>query len=198
MADWRNCIVSYIDLIGIKEMFASEKQEAVAAIQQLHSIIYGAAQVGLTRHAHAYSWNDSALLLAYCDQGEGVFEAILREVDDLKKRIDREIPYGSYAIAVKGMAIPEPAPYMGHAFDTASPTQTRHVYIKASSMAFANCFKIEEKLGPKYKDQNILWYVDERIARHLTKAAPTAKASLAMLPDNKKRVIFMYDGFLWR
>ena len=86
MANWQDCIVSLIDLIGIKDIILNQNGKGSALMRQLHKIVAVEMNLGLQHHAHAYVWNDSVLLLAYLD-GSNLPEIILREVDELKRKL---------------------------------------------------------------------------------------------------------------
>lgn len=142
-------------------------------------------QVGkghLQRHKHMYVWNDAVLLLAYIDN-KSDFNAILREADNLQRKLDEKFK-PSYAIAVKGQAFPVQV-----------DREKRVTIIEASSYAMANCFRIEEKARrEKWQKQ---WYVDSRIGRRIATTKPPQKEEVKLLPGNKVRTIYLYDGHLW-
>ena len=155
MSDWRHCIVSYIDLIDMKRELYVQKHGGISMMKQLHQIVYREINSSMSHHEYAYSWNDSVIVLAYLNGQPGPFEPIMREVNELKKRINDFCR--CYAISVKGMAIPEPIQFHSQEIPGSIVDNSRHVYIKASSMALANCFAIEAEFGRKYKKS---WYVD--------------------------------------
>jgi hypothetical protein len=76
-------------------------------------------------------------------QNDGDYETLMQELNTLKPIVDSICP--SYAICVKGQAIPEPACGYG----TEANGQPRFVFLKTSSYAFANCFEVEKELCKK-------------------------------------------------
>jgi hypothetical protein len=137
----------------------------------------------MVRHENIYSWNDSALFLANTDGNNNITE-IMKEVDNLKKKIDRI--HRCYAISVKGMSFTEPNFTNGNKF--------KFNYLKTSSYAFTNCFNIEKEFGKPFKKS---WYIDNRIAVEIKTLNKPVIRDLEMLPNNEKRAIHMYDGYLW-
>lgn len=187
----RPCIISYIDLIDIKNMIQSGKEEAVKTMQSVHRVVYGQVNEKMPNHAHAYTWNDSVLLLAYINSNlQGSVVDVMKEVNALKKKID-EIN-NSYCICVEGMPMAEPLAYQGNVF-VGNSNQPKYTHIKASSMAFANCFEVEKELS-KHK---MGWYVDGRINDRLNLKLQCKEEEVKLLPDNGKRKIYMYKNYLW-
>jgi hypothetical protein len=181
-SDWRDCIITLIDLVDAKE----DAAEGVASVRmrELHRLVtqeLGGGALGSV--AHAYVWNDSVLALSYVDQTIQSYETALRDVRRLKGRIDQLRP--SYAIAVKGQPFP-PADDL--------PAHLRVTVLAASSWAMANCFLIEDKLR-KYR---ATWYVDAWIADKLSGTLPAfRKGTVAMLPKKRRRSIHLYKRDLW-
>ena len=192
MATWRHCIVSLIDVTGIKKLAAKGDGIASAKMREMHSLVFSAASHGLKAHAHAYLWNDSALLLAFVDADLKQAPDVLREVDALKAKID--CIGKCYAVSVKGKAFPELEPWQAPAYDGQIAEQPRAVVIKASSYAMANCFLIEEGLGKKFKKP---WAVDGRIAKHIETTQKFSDQEIELLPNNNRRAVRLYDGPLW-
>lgn len=191
MNDWKHCIVSYIDLIDVKKELDAQKHRGISMMKQLHQIVYEQVNSSMAHHAYAYSWNDSVILLAYLNGQPKPFEPIMREVNELKQRINDFCR--CYSIDVKGMAIPEPIQFHNQVIPGSIVDQSRHVYIKASSMALANCFTIEAELG-KYKKS---WYVDSWIAEEIDIDQRPLIRRITMLPTRRPRRVFMYDRNLW-
>ena len=192
MNDWPHCIVSYIDLIGIKRELQAQKNEVISIIKRLHQIVYDEVNGSMAHHEFAYSWNDSVVLLAYLNGQPKSFEPIMREVNELKQHINNLCR--CYAISVKGMAIPEPIQFHSQLIPGSVVDNSKHIYIKASSMALANCFNIEEEFGRMYKKS---WYVDSRIAKKIRIHQTPFIRRIRMLPTRQKRQVFMYDRDLW-
>lgn len=190
MSDWRDCIVSFIDLIGIAKKLGDQKSEAIVKMRSMHQAVCGASSNSLPRHKHVYYWNDSVLMLALVRSKED-YEPVMREVNGMKRTIGRICR--CYVVSIKGQTIPESLPYAGATF-IGRGLQPKAVYIRASSMAFANCFLVEKELGKEYKKS---WYVDVRIAKHIHVAKKPLKKSLTLFPGNSRREIYMYDGDLW-
>src|SRR5713101_4836729 len=97
---WRDCIVTYIDLPGIKDN--AKSGESSRLMRRLHRVVFKELKIGFPSIAYAYIWNDSVLLLSYVQQTNRSFEVALRDVELLKRKID-SVRMG-YAIAVKGKA----------------------------------------------------------------------------------------------
>lgn len=188
-----HCIVTFMDLAGTRSIIDANSASAVETMREFHQVVYGESTSNMPTHEHAYTWNDSVLLIAYTDSQFSNIDATMREADNLKKRID--LVKKCYAISVKGMSFSDPCYYSGHVFEGANIEQPKFVYLKASSYAFTNCYEIEKKLGKKHKKD---WYIDERIA---TKIKPIQQAEkieeFEMLPGKEKRNIHMYSGYLW-
>ena len=194
MSDWKNSIVTYMDLIGIKDTADAGDSRATDLMRRMHSMVDGVMNNGMNNHDHCYIWNDSVLLLSHLDspyRNAGETE-VLKEADSLKKKIDNIC--NCYAISVKGQVFPEESFINDPVFNGQIAEQPRVVRLKASSYAMGNCFIIEERLGKKLKKP---WYVDSRIARKLDTNQALTKHSVKMLPKNKAREIYVYEGYLW-
>lgn len=185
MSGFRDCIVTYIDLIGIGKAADRGDPRASQVMSDMHAFVTAAA-VSLQQQAFVYLWNDSILLLSYLDTPALQANAILKEADALKKQIDAR--WKSFAIAVQGQTFPTPPTVV-----PPSPTGPRVHVLQASSYAMANCFIIEEEL----KTHRMQWYIDSRISRYLAPAREArVSAEVQLLPANERR-IDMYDGPLW-
>jgi hypothetical protein len=184
MKTWADCIVSLLDLVGIKKLVAEGGPKGSRAMLDFHRLLQVETSDGLRHHQHVYVWNDSALLLALIDNRHIHFEPIMKEVDDLKKQID--IRWPCYAISVKGKTFPTPS---------AKNIDGKFIFLRASSYAFANCFTIEKELGGKYRKP---WYVDIRIAKHIrTSNRSNMRRMIKLMPYSRPRYIYMYDTYLW-
>lgn len=194
MSEWKRSIVSYIDLIGIQELLGQGSSLASDKMRKMHALVEGRMNNAMESHDHCYLWNDSVLLLSHIDSPyRSVADSqVLREVDELKKCIDKVCP--SYAISVKGKVFPEEFPPSAAVFCGQITEQPRTIKLKASSYAMGNCFKIESKLGSKLKKP---WYVDGRIATKLDTKQRFEKHSVTMLPKGKERDVYVYEGYLW-
>jgi hypothetical protein len=180
--DWRDCIVTMIDIVGVKER---AQDGASALMRQLHTLV--AQEMGFLQSvAHAYVWNDSVLLLSYVNETDASFESAIRDAEQLKRQIDAL--GASYAIAVKGRAFPpEPAEN--------SPVQTsRTTVIEASSWAMANCFEIEKALGWKWRKP---WYIDIRVVRKIQTSQTFRAEKVKLFPSRQARQVCVFDDYLW-
>jgi len=177
---WQDCIVTLIDLVGIRSQAAA----AIASTQmrKLHRTLVDQVQTDKYSFAHAYAYNDAVLLLSYVDGKTGSYRIAMRDADTLKKEIDRI--RNSYAIAVKGQAFP-PVP------DQINDHRVK--VIEASSWAMANCFEIEKQLGQLRQP----WYVDERIASKIQTDRTPQKHRVSLYPSGRPRSVHVYDGYLW-
>jgi hypothetical protein len=180
--DWRECIVTLIDLKGIRNR--AEDSVGSTLMRQLHKTVISEVQSGAPSISHAYAWNDSVLLLSFVDTEQATYQDALRAVDTLKKKIDK-IRH-SYAIAVKGRAFP---PVPGLPFGIGG----RVTVIEASSWAMANCFEIEKKIGSLRK----AWYIDERIAKKIETGQACEKHKVRLYPSGTPRNVHVYGDCLW-
>jgi len=179
--NWRDCIVVFLDLPGVKEL-APRTAAGSSMMRELH--VLAVKEVPhLTRVNHAYVWNDSVLLLGFVDKTRASFIEVMREADRFKRAVD--VIKTSYAVAVKGQTFPAP-----EAIEIASDRVT---VLQASSWAMANCFEIEKKLG----SLGAAWYVDGRIATKLRGTNQSKKHKVALLPSGQQRTVHTYLGYLW-
>jgi len=185
-----DCIVSYIDLIGISEELDNNTPHAIDKMREMHKIAYDAANNSVPKYKKVYYWNDSVLMLALPNSTHD-YEPIMREVNRLKRAIDRI--WATYAISMKGQTIPETLPCTRDHLTTGWIDQQRAVYIQASSLAFSNCFEVEKKLGGAKKP----WYLDERIVNHISTSQSRTYRTVSLHPRRTHRKIFLYDGDLW-
>jgi hypothetical protein len=190
MSDWVDCIVSYIDLIGISKELDDNTADAIRKMREMHKIAYDAANNSMAKHKNVYYWNDSVLMLALPNSTHD-YEPIMHEVNRLKRAIDRICQ--TYAISMKGQTIPEILPCTRDHFTGGQIDQPRAVYIRASSLAFSNCFEVERKLGKTKKP----WYVDERIVKHISTSQSRTCQTIKLHPRRTPRKMFLYDGDLW-
>lgn len=187
-----HCVVTFMDLAGMRDEIDNNSSIAVDIMQKFHQAVYNETINEMPGHEHSYTWNDSVLLLAYTDDQYSNIEKIMKEADNLKRKVDRI--HKCYAISVKGMSFAEPCYYSGHVFEGPNIDQPKFVLLKSSSYAFTNCFDIEKKLGRKHKKS---WYIDERIAEKLQIEKASVIDKFTMLPTREKRNIHMYDNYLW-
>ena len=135
----------------------------------------------MLHHDHSYCWNDSVMLLAFWDDETPNGKNILKEIENLKCRIDEEIGE-NYAISVKGQAFPNDS-------SIDSDTSNQHcVILKTSSYAMANCFAVEKAA----KGRKANWYIDSWLEKILS--APLPKSFLVeMLPTHEEREVFPFN-----
>lgn len=196
MSSWRDCAVTLIDVASIRKLAEQPNTRASELMRKLHKMVFDEAGSRLPAHAHVYIWNDSVLLLAFLDSASP--EAVLREVDGLKRKIDDLAKcFGlgqSYAIAVQGQPFPEIELGQGDVRQAGALQSPRVTIIKASSYAMANCFLIEKY----FKNMKKPWYVDSRLAKSLrTDAVATKKEKVPLLPGTRARQVYVYSGYLW-
>ena len=189
MSNWPDCVVSYFDLIGIRKMITAANSKASDLMRNFHVLVYKSINTDMPAHHNVYAWNDSAMFLAFL-QNDGDYEIVMRELNALKPIVDSICP--SYAICVKGQAIPEPACGYG----TEANGQPRFVFLKTSSYAFANCFEVEKELSRR-KRLRMDWYVDSRIARKIPTFPKCDRHAVAMLPSGRKRSVHVLKGSIW-
>jgi hypothetical protein len=99
MNNWHDCIVSFIDMIGISEKLRKNSSESVMIMRRMHEDIYKACQ-NLPAHEEICFWNDSILLMGYVNTQSYSYHALMEEVIKIKRVVDDINP--SYAICVKG------------------------------------------------------------------------------------------------
>lgn len=186
MSNWEDCVVSYFDLIDISKLIKAGNSEATNLMRELHTLTYKSINIDMEFHSYAYAWNDSAMFLAF-PKISSDYETIMRELNKVKPRFDGIRP--SYAICVKGQAIPEPS----CAYNIKLGGQSKFVFLKASGYAFKNCFTVEEEL--KYLKMD--WYVDGRIASKVHGFPKSNRHDVAMLPTNRKRGFYVLKGQIW-
>jgi len=194
MSEWKKSIVTYIDLIGIKEAADEGGSRGTDLMRRMHSVVEGTMNHAMDNHDHCYIWNDSVLLLSNLESPyrQASENEILKEADSLKKKIDEIC--SCYAISVKGQVFPDEPFLSAPVFNGQIAEQPRVVRLKASSYAMGNCFIIEERLGKKLKKP---WYIDSRIAKKLNTEQSLTKHKVKMLPNNKEHEIYVYESYLW-
>ena len=194
MSNWTRSILTYIDLIGVKDSAMAPDGRATDLMRRMHTLVSGKVSHGMPNHDHCYIWNDSVLLLAYLDltpKGKKHEADVIKEADALKKDIDQICE--SYAIAVKGLVFPDEAIDHIDVFQRQIADQPRVIKLKTSSYAMGNCFLIEKQLRHLKRH----WYIDSRIAEHLSTDQALTKHTVEMLPGNQPREVYVYSGYLW-
>lgn len=181
MGTFRDCIVSLIDLNNIGALLAAEKGRGVRVMRDLHELVANHSPT-LKSHEEVCFWQDSALLLAFVDASEHSYERVMSDVVRLKTEIDAL--HRCHAVCVKGQSFPSPS------LRRSSQKQPRSIYLKASSLAFSNCFKIEERLKGHKAD----WYIDPRITRRIDCRDADTTEVLGLQPRGVQRKIHMFRG----
>lgn len=194
MSEWKDSIITYMDLTGIKDIAEEGNPRATDIMRKMHSLVERTMNGGMTNHDHCYLWNDSVLLLSVLNRTHRFASEgnIMKEADELKKEIDSVC--SCYAISVKGQVFPDDSTFPAPVFNGQIAGQPRVVRLKASSYAMGNCFIIEDCLGKKLQKP---WYVDSRIAKNLDSAQARTIHRVTMLPKNEEREVWVYDGYLW-
>lgn len=194
MAEWKNSIITYIDLIGIKSTAEKYNSKASDVMRSMHHLVEKVMNTEMSNHDHCYIWNDSILLLSILESeyiNRNVND-VMKEADRLKKKIDIICP--SYAISVKGQIFPEDSSQNAPIDCDTIKHQPKTIKLKASSYAMGNCFLIESRLGKRLKKP---WYVDSRIANQLDTVETRTEHSIKMLPKNKRRKVLVFNDYLW-
>ena len=171
---WRDCIVTFIDVTGTNKAIKSGGSKGTDLMRALHRL---AQKSVLHDHDCAYCWNDSVLLLAFWNKERTSGIRILREISELKQRIDTQIRK-SYAICVKGQAL---------SGGSKQRVTGKCTVLKTWSYAMANCFSIEAK-AKNNESLRANWYVDSWIKKPLANLCPKT-FPMKMLPDNNVRKI---------
>lgn len=187
---WVDCIVVYIDLPGLKERAANADTSGSARMRELHVLVDNALAPGLLPSlTHAYTWNDSVLLLAHPD-GAQAETACLRDADRLKRNIDAWMRQWSttrsYAIAVKGQAFPESSSRL---------SSSRVTVLRTSSYAMGNCFEIEKEA--KKRKLRKSWYLDGRLAKHVPKSRSHPVLSVTLFRRKRPSSVYLFERGLW-
>ena len=185
MKTWSNCIVTFIDLIGISSLLERNSREGIALLRRMHNKVFD-EKATLSAHEEVCFWNDSVLLLGYVDNSSSTYLKIMNEVSELKRKIDTIKK--SFAICMKGQVFPPPYKLVDK-----SQTTPNMFYLKASSLAFANCFIIEKALK-RYRKH---WYIDGRIVKKIKPRKEDLRKSVTLHPRNRKGSIYMYRGSFW-
>lgn len=191
MSEWKDSIISYIDLLGISKKLHEKSHDAIKKMREMHRKVHKLASFEMPMHDYVYYWNDSILLTAIVSQHKD-YELVMREVDMLKRFVDKIYP--SYAVCVKGKIIPGPNDICEESYHGKLQNKLKVIYIKASSLAFANCFLIEKNLSRRYAKH---WYIDKRIISKIKISPPSAIAKTTLFPRKTRREVFMYNGYLW-
>jgi hypothetical protein len=184
---WQDCIVSYVDLVGVANLAAQGGSIASEKMREFHRLTRDAMKV-LISHKQAYCWNDSALLLADWDNTKVGVSKILKEASDLIQKINSQIG-DCYAVSIKGQTFPEfDATLVGDGLNQKG--ESRCVILKSSSYAMGNCFLVEEAA----KETNVFsqWYIDSRLVE-LFESNAIPSFPVKLMPDGIERLIYRLD-----
>lgn len=195
MDQMRKCIVSLLDLVGMKELLADEakRSQAIRAMEGLDRMCSGLSQYA-ENIDHIYCWNDSALFLSYLEPTPRDMNALLPELSRIKAAIDNECQTKSFVVMVKGMSFMPNALAFRAPMHRGGNSQPVYHYMLASSMAFANCETIVKMFRTAHHD----WYVDERIQESLNqhiKAVLAEGGEFKAFPRMSTRKVFTADGY---
>ena len=190
MADLRDCIVSYIDMIGIGPLLTKRSREAVYTMRKMHEAV-SHALLQVSAHEEVCLWNDSVLMVGFVTESRKSYRTLMEEVRTVKRIIDGI--QRNYAICVKGKAFPGPKSESQER--RRGIDQPRLVYLQASSLAFANCFKIEQQA--KQAGWKWDWYIDNRIRTKLSLRLGHDVQDVELHPRSNLRQIHMYRGGFW-
>lgn len=188
MANWQSAIVSYIDMAGVKRMLGRSSREAVHLLCQMHTRVERAA-AQMSVHEEVCFWNDSVLLVGPVDRSQEQYQEVMREVRFMKAAVDKV--KRSYAICVRGKQFPPPE---GHS-PRGRRSKPRVMYLRASSLAFSNCFLIEKMAKNNRWRRD--WYLDDRIARKITARTPDWTEVVSLWPRNRQCELHMYKESFW-
>src|SRR5437667_229269 len=103
MSDYRHCIVTLIDMIGIRSLLNRGDPAAIAMMRRMHSTIPKCAG-NFANDTEICFWNDSVLIHSPVRESDSSFVSAMRPIAALKAAIDAVRP--SYAICVKGKSFP--------------------------------------------------------------------------------------------
>lgn len=187
-SSWPDCVVTVIDVIGIKSAARNGLSEASLQMRALQALVQSEMDGGMSKHAYSYSWNDSVLLLAFWNGKIEQAREILCEASGLKRKIDQSIG-NSYGICMKGKTFPEAVAPDQHN----SQQYSRNINIRASSFAMANCYQAEAEA--KRQKCRADWYIDSRLRAVLGKRAQKSIA-VEMLPTGRSRKVYLIEGYI--
>ncbi len=183
MRTFQDCIVSYLDLNNIGALLATKSQRGVAVMRSLHHLVGNIAHT-LSAHDEVCFWQDSVLLVAPVTAARDSYQRAMSDVERLKRAIDGLKHCHCHAISIKGQSFPAPT------FPRSKRPRT--IYLSASSLAFSNCFEVEQRLSHRNAD----WYLDSRITSKIAHRQPDFSDPVILLPRSAKREIHVFrDSF---
>jgi hypothetical protein len=180
MSAFRDCIVSFIDLNDMGQILRRESRRGVQIMRQFHRVICNRVHE-LTAHKEVCFWQDSVLLLGLVDSTKASYYGVMNDVRALHEAVGRLHP--SHVVCIKGQSFPAPT-------IRSSNHKPHAIYLSASSLAFSNCFDVEQRLKRYHAD----WYIDSRITAKIDARTPDNSAALKLLPGNVSRDIHMFRG----
>jgi hypothetical protein len=145
------------------------------------TFINSSASTHITAHEEVSFWQDSVLLLAFVDTTKASFRRAMRDVKVLKGVINALHP--CHVVCVKGQSFPAPS-------NGGMNNKPRVIHLSASSLAFSNCFKVEDRLKRRKAD----WYIDSRIVAKISPRKADAIKPVKLLPGNISRAIHIFHG----
>ena len=87
MATYPHCIVTLIDMIGIRSLLDLGDPAAVATMRQMHSTIMKSAD-GFAQGTEICFWNDSVLIYSPVEESDSSFVSAMRPIAVLKAAIE--------------------------------------------------------------------------------------------------------------
>lgn len=189
MSNYHHCIVTLIDMIGIRGLLKRGDSAAVSKMRRMHSTIANTAERFVDGTEICF-WNDSVLIHSLVEESEVSFVSAMRPIVALKAAIDAICP--SYAISVKGKSFPP------QKIQVRPGNACQMIYLSASSLAFTNCFDIEASLKTDtlFKKRRYQWYVDNRIIKQIKgtlSKLPDWKHKFDLYPRGARRTFHMFD-----
>ncbi len=185
MSDFCDCIVSLIDMIGVRDLLDRGDRKAVTTMRRMHAaVIRAAAHFDLK--TEICFWNDSVLIHSLVNESDTSYASAMCPLVEMKAAIDAVRP--SYCICVKGQSFPSPDELSKRKSDA------RLVYLSASSLAFTNCFDVEYAVRKAHYEKD--WYLDNRIVRKIRTLSRKADltATFSLYPRGSQRVFHMFRG----
>ena len=181
MSDFRNCIVGFVDLIGVTSKINAPNRLGIPIMRAMHKTVDSIAP-DLLSIDNIYVWNDSILIHSLAETPDS-YKRIMSDIHRLKVSLN-DISR-SFAICMKGQSFP-----LRNNSSLTANESSKVTYLEASSLAFANCFAVEKSLSTHRKD----WYIDSRITTHIDTRPPDLKKRVVLLPRKTSRTIHLYDG----
>lgn len=152
-------------------------------MRSLHQLVGNIAHT-LAAHDEVCFWQDSVLLVAQVTAARDSYQRAMSDVERLKQAIDGLKDCHCHAVSIKGQSFPAPT--------FTRSKRPRTIYLSASSLAFSNCFEVEQRLRHRTAD----WYLDSRITSKIAHRQPDFSDPVILLPRSAKREIHVFrDSF---